>query len=159
MIEWVKKSNRQRLRGLPAEDRFWLQTAPCPITGCWFWVGACINKGYGVMRINGKNVGAHRFSWELANGKIPAGMFIDHYACENPNCVNPDHLRPASNRENILRGDTPASRNLAKRCCPKCGGEYTMTNKGTRKCQACITSKQRSKRLAERTANARASIG
>ena len=44
---------------------------------------------------------AHRVAWELVNGPIPAGWVIAH-ACDVPNCVNPDHLFLATQRQNIL---------------------------------------------------------
>ena len=61
---------------------------------CWLWNGIRDRYGYGRMydpRI-GKMMGAHRLTWEVANGPIPKGFVIDHL-CHNPPCVNPKHLR------------------------------------------------------------------
>lgn len=68
---------------------------------CWLWRGARSNAGYGVMQLFEKRRGlAHRFSYEIAYGSIPAGLSICH-KCDNPLCVRPDHLFAASQRVNI----------------------------------------------------------
>lgn len=61
---------------------------------CWLWRGPKTDKGYGVTLIGGragKKHAAHRLSWELACGPIPAGQCVCH-RCDTPLCVNPDHL-------------------------------------------------------------------
>lgn len=69
------------------------------VDGCWIWTGVIMNKGYGRISINGKWHRAHRVSFELFVGPIPAGMDIDHRCC-NRACVNPEHLRPVTNKQN-----------------------------------------------------------
>jgi hypothetical protein len=66
---------------------------------CWLWKGKTIRKGYGHFRLNGKLVYAHRYSYETFVGPIPEGMTIDH-RCNNPPCVNPDHLQVVSKLQN-----------------------------------------------------------
>jgi hypothetical protein len=75
--------------------------------GCWEWLGER-HKGYGRIRVNGRQQQAHRVSYEAFIGPIPDGLTIDHL-CGNPACVNPEHLEAVSLRENIMRGSSPTA--------------------------------------------------
>jgi hypothetical protein len=73
-----------------------------PLTGCWLWTGARNAKGYGTFKLNMPGFTgalAHRASYRLHVGEIPAGLQVAHH-CDNPRCVNPAHLYLASNEEN-----------------------------------------------------------
>ncbi|UYL86613.1 HNH endonuclease [Arthrobacter phage RadFad] len=80
------------------EQRFWEKVEKTE--GCWNWTAAK-NSGYGRFQIgNKKLVQAHRVAYELTNGPIAPGLFIDHM-CHNRACVNPAHLRTVTNKEDL----------------------------------------------------------
>lgn len=69
---------------------------------CWNWTAYKDRDGYGIFGI--KNVGqfkAHRFSLMLEGVDIPKGYIVMHH-CDNPSCVCPEHLKPATVAENNL---------------------------------------------------------
>ncbi len=72
---------------------------------CWPWAGTIDKRGgYGQMGIRGKIHKAHRVSYRLFVGRIPAGLTIDHL-CRVRSCVNPSHLEAVTNAENVRRGE------------------------------------------------------
>ena len=74
----------------PPEERFWEKVEKTET--CWLWTAAKYPGGYGVFGIHPKVMkAAHRFSWELANGPIPEGLWVLH-KCDVRHCVRPDHL-------------------------------------------------------------------
>ena len=76
-----------------------------PATGCWIWEGSRDLHRFrgGKPQPYGHYRGrpAHRVAWEDANGRpIPVGMLVDH-SCHQTLCVNPDHLRLVTNKQNL----------------------------------------------------------
>jgi hypothetical protein len=113
--------------------------------GCWEWTGGVQSSGYGTFNVpetaGGGSRLAHRFSYELHVGPIPAGLEIDHL-CRNRRCVRPDHLDAVTHRENDMRGASPAI--VARREGRCITGRHAMTPANTRhtasgrqRCRAC----------------------
>lgn len=75
-------------------------TMPVPEAGCWFWLGWTQSGGYGVLRVDEKQVMAHRASWEIHRGPIPEGIKVLH-RCDTPCCINPDHLFLGTQADNV----------------------------------------------------------
>jgi hypothetical protein len=73
------------------------------ITNCIESKKGITNNGYSRIRVNDKNIQAHRWAWELVNGQIPDEFVIDHI-CRNRKCVLPEHLRMVTQQKNIMAG-------------------------------------------------------
>lgn len=67
---------------------------------CWGWSGGKHEHGYGQVIVANKVQRAHRISYEVVNGKIPAGLDVMH-KCHNPECSNPLHLVAGTRRQNM----------------------------------------------------------
>ena len=143
----------------PLEDRLQRMIDRDSLPGCWLWTGSINADGYGHVRVDQRTLGAHRASYELWIGPIPAGFQLDHVChtvdkhcsggngCLHRRCVNPAHLEPVTNHENLLRGRWPGSR---KTHCPY-GHEYTTENtyigpRGEQDCRTCRRLRMREKR-------------
>jgi hypothetical protein len=96
--------------------------------GCWIWTGTKGSNHYGMILHNGRHMLAHRVSYELFIKKPPQNMVVCH-KCDNPSCVNPDHLFIGTTRDNI-------------RDCMAKGRKVNYDRHGERNPSAKLTAKQ-----------------
>lgn len=134
-------------RRMTPEQWFWHTVRQGP--GCWEWAGVHTALGYSRIYIDGKYHLAHRFAYELLVGSIPVGMVLDHL-CRNPGCVNPDHLEPVTDAENIRRGQGFAAQAARRTHCPQghpySGDNLRVTPQGYRICVTCRRTNDREKK-------------
>lgn len=151
-MRWLKFGDPLLTKGTPhgltPMQRFMRHVAVDADTGCWIWTGSLRggipgSDGYGQWypeSNKGPAINAHVWIYEQIVGPVPLGMELDHFACDNPPCCNPEHVRPTTPWENTLRGNSPAAWNAAKTHCNR-NHEYTPENtymhNGKRYCRAC----------------------
>jgi hypothetical protein len=124
-------------------------------SGCWIFEGQR-RDGYGQIWVGSRTDGtrrvrkAHEVAYESLIGPVPDGLVLDHL-CRNRACVNPEHLEPTTQADNLARSLlVPSTRNARKSACPK-GHPYDDENTyvdrhGKRYCRACRRLRDRSGR-------------
>lgn len=119
--------------------------------GCWEWAGSKFSNGYGSIRLFGLNLLAHKVSYIIHIGEIPMEHIV-HHKCENPGCVNPNHLEVLTHlehrrlhREADHSGRDPMAYGTFRRNKTFCkyghpfDAENTYHRKdGTRTCRICV---------------------
>jgi hypothetical protein len=142
----LTRTRRKPLR--PVEERFWEKVernGPVPairpdLGPCWLWVGARSKVGYGVFNAGaGKWSSAHRWSFHFHGRTAPVGLVLDHL-CRVRLCVNPDHLEPVTDGENVRRGDAAQPRVCTHGEADRC---YRKDRPGRWNCRACTRERRR----------------
>lgn len=126
-----------------AIERFWSRVDKSG--PCWLWTGSRTTAGYGNLGIEGQTHYAHRLAYALVVGPIPARRVLDHL-CRVRHCVNPAHLEPVTDRENIRRGLSPYGvRKMCKRHhdITDPANVYIQPSNGGRRCRVCAAEYQR----------------
>lgn len=148
------------------EERFWSKVLMIPFSECWLWTGWHDADGYGKLAIpspSRSQLLAHRVSWEIHHGPIPAGKCVLH-RCDTPSCINPAHLflgTQADNMRDMHAKGRGRNGNYGITHCLR-GHEFTpentyARNSGGRACRACDAARCR-RRTVERRRSARQSI-
>ena len=140
--------------------RFWAKVDRRGPDECWPWTGGVNGDGYGRFYLKRKKMtAATRVAWSLATGReFPADKLACH-SCDNPGCVNPGHIWPGTQSDNIKdcanKGRHPSK---PKTHCQR-GHELTDENRipmagGGSRCRACarVGTRERMRRLRARKA-------
>lgn len=105
------------------EERFWAHVQKTD--NCWLWNGSTLNK-YGYFGYGGKTYRAHRIAFMLTKRSLFNPALSVLHTCDNPPCVNPDHLFQGTQTDNIIDMDIKGRRGKSG-----LSGEYNPSSKLT----------------------------
>lgn len=115
---WADASGDEAHVGKSLEERFWAKVnKDGPLmthmdTACWLWTGATNGTrpgmGHGSIFGQGRKWYVHRLSYLWHYGELPKGMEVEH-RCHQPPCVNPQHLRLTTRKQNMENRSGPQS--------------------------------------------------
>jgi hypothetical protein len=140
-------------RNRSLEERFWGFVNPEPNTGCFLWAGALSGAGRAQIASGGSAVLASHVAMQLAGKPVPAGLFALH-RCDNPACVNPDHMFVGGQLEN-MQDCAAKGRNKPRQARDACSRGHLLSGnnlyhhpKGGRQCKECRKVAERTRRAA-----------
>ena len=93
-------SGADESRRADADRRFLEGFQPGPESECWLWRKPLNGDGYGYVWDGGKQQRAHRYSYGFHCGPVPEGLNVLH-TCDRRDCVNPNHLYPGTQKDNV----------------------------------------------------------
>jgi hypothetical protein len=150
------------LSPFPSAEAWWprfVEKIDLDENGCWLWTRRLDNEGYGHVSINRCNWLVHRAAYVALIGPIPTGMTLDHLchtnarncpggrSCLHRRCANPWHCEPATNVENVMRGNSVPAQRARQTTCkqghPLIGANLYITPRGHRHCNECRRMNQR----------------
>jgi hypothetical protein len=148
MAELVEEFDVTKHSAQTADDRqYVLDRIRVNEAGCWEWQMALTPAGYGMVRFSSRGIstGAHRFAYAAFVGPIPEGLVLDHL-CRYPACVNPAHLEPVTQEDNLKRGNSVAAIVTRTKVCihghDLTGDNLYVSPGGFRKCRTCLRNRR-----------------
>jgi hypothetical protein len=139
LMHYKRWKRRGTTHDIMPEERFFACIAQ--VGDCWVWCGTTQVGGYGKFMADSRSYLAHRWAYEYMRAGIPDGLHLDHL-CSNPPCVNPWHLEPVTQQENLRRSNNHVGMNARKTHCLR-NHEFTPDNtyvdkRGRRMCRRCM---------------------